>query len=104
MPPGYYMIFPLIAVMYILVIVVFLKLFRIIPDPPEMLDTTSIVINVVVTLAASGMTLFATFLRSMFKRLDDLEETAQRTETELKHMRDYLDLSTRIAKLEAKAK
>jgi ABC-type multidrug transport system fused ATPase/permease subunit len=59
----------LAIILYIIVAVIFLKLFRIIPDPPEF-D-----INVVIGLLAFATTLLTTFSTWLSKRFSDINES-----------------------------
>jgi hypothetical protein len=95
----------LVILLYIIIIIIFLKLLGIIPDPPEMLD---ILMNIAVAIAGTLIGWGIKFFRDLATRLENLEKTVtdeiRDLKTEIAHLRDYLDLSTRVARLEASQK
>jgi cytochrome oxidase assembly protein ShyY1 len=102
----------LIIIVYIIVAVVFLKLFRIIPDPPEF-D-----INVVIGLLALATTLltgFATWQSKRFSDINDaietLDENVTKLSTDLKvleertsNIQNSLNFHERLVRLEESSK
>jgi len=92
----------LIAFLYLLILIAFLKILKIIPDPPEAFDVTALIINFAVLAAGSLGTYLYNSFRNMQTKLGDIDSKLKDLGLEIAHLRDYLDLSTRIARLEAK--
>ena len=92
----------LIAILYALIIIIFLKILRIIPDPPEVLD---LLMNITIAIVSGLVGWGIKWFKNLSSRLDTLERTFQDEmkgiRTEIAHLKDYLDISTRIARLEA---
>jgi len=103
----------LMAALYILILIAFLKILKIIPDPPEALDVTALIINGGVAVASGLLTYIiksfmglqtklATMETSVNELRKDMQNGFKDLNLEIKHMRDQMDLSTRIARLEAR--
>jgi len=103
----------LMALFYILVLIAFLKILKIIPDPPEVFDLTSLVINVAMAVGGAAVTNLYRYFRNLQTRFTTLETSVNKLNEdmqnkfkdlnmEIKHLRDYMDLTTRIARLESR--
>jgi hypothetical protein len=92
----------IVVVLYIIIIILFLKILRIISDPPETLD---LLMNIAIAIVGGLVGWGIRWFKSLSNRLDTLERKVEdETKTikmEIAHLRDYLELSTRIARLEA---
>ena len=100
---------PFTIVVYLLVIIIFLKLLRIIPGSPEY-ETFSIVLGIV-GVALTIIVSFQEWMRSKFGKLEDsIEELTQlfhsfdKRFTVLETRMESLQLVERVAKLEERLK
>jgi hypothetical protein len=92
------------GILYIIIIILFLKILKIIPDPPETLE---LLMNVAIAIVSALVGWGIRWFKNLSDRLDTLERNFENEtksiRVEISHLRDYLELSTRIARLEALA-
>jgi len=98
----------LTIILYVLVAIIFLKLFKIIPDPPEidfgvLIGITGLAISILTTgwnWLARRFTDIEDSLNKLEKNLQKLTERTIMIETNLKNMGDKLMFNERLVKLE----
>jgi hypothetical protein len=93
------------GILYLIIIVLFLKILKIIPDPP---DTLELLTNIAIAIIGGLVGWEIRWFKSLSDRLETLEgkfeDETKAIKMEIAHLRDYLELSTRIARLEATQK
>jgi uncharacterized membrane protein YvbJ len=92
-----------IVILYIIVFILFLKIFHIVSDPPDELD---LLMNIAIAIVGGLVGWGIKWFMNLSNRIETLEQNfndeTKSIKNELVHLRDYLELSTRIARLEAK--
>lgn len=90
------------VIFYLLVAVAVLKILRIIPDPAEPIDYTSIIITTISTLGGSAAIYAVRRVNNFVQRVSNIDNSLREINTEIKHMRDIMDINTRLARLEGR--
>ena len=90
------------VIFYILVAVAVLKILRIIPDPSESVDYTSLIITTISTLGGSAAIYTVRHVNNFVQRVNSIDNSLREINTEIRHMRDIMDINTRLARLEGR--
>ena len=94
--------FILLLVLFTLLVISTLKTLKIIPDPPETFDVTQLIMQIAGIVIGGFLTVAYRFFKQLKTDVDALLKSVDKINDELKNLKDTLDLSTRIARLEAK--
>ena len=96
----------IMAIYFFLLLVSILKTLKIIPDPPEYESLIREALSAIIGIA---ITYFYHYITGLSQRIDELSSGFNKLQNEverlgdgLKHLRDYLELNTRITRLEAR--